>query len=384
MARRKPNYKVGEYQYHRIRETFGEKADGSPNRKEFIGKTYEEAKNKRDAYAKLYAGGVNADLAKTPLGEAMNMWLFQVKKRDSKLRAVSFERYESIYRNHILGKPIASKKVSAITKWSAKAHLDDMQDAGCTFSQIRSTVKVLRMFFSFAVEEGFTLKNPFHKVVIPGERPVKTSIERFTADEIEKIKMEMERCHYRNEFLILLGLGTGLRRGELLALRYADIQDWSIHVENSLSSATIIDSEGNRIWELKVGPTKTDGSIRVVPIPEGLREPFRKHRRRQIEECLALGLGEPEYLFTSEIGHLTDPRNLGRGFSRLLDRAGVGHKKFHALRHTYGSNLVAAGVPLPTVMKLMGHSSIQTTMIYVTILLDEKEQAVEVMNRFFN
>ena len=383
MARRKPNYTVGKYQYHRIRETFGTKPDGSPNRKEFIGKTYEEAKNKRDAYAKLHSAGIDADLMKQPLGAALKTWLFQVKKHDSKIRPVSFERYESIYRNHVANKSIAAKKVGAVTKWDAKAHLDAMAATGKSYSQIRSTVKLLKMFFTFAVEEGFTALNPFKKIAIPGERPVKTTIERFTPEEIEKIKEEMVRCNYRNEFLVLLGLGTGLRRGELLALRYADIQDWNIHVENSLSAATVVDDTGARTWRISIGPTKTNSSVRIVPIPAGLKEAYHKHRRHQLEECMRLGLGEPEYLFTSEIGGILDPRNLGRSFNRLLDRAGVEHKKFHALRHTYGSNLVAAGVPVPTVMTLMGHSSIETTMIYVTILTDEKEQAVAVMNRFF-
>jgi integrase len=381
MARKKANYKKGEYTYHRIRETFGKKPDGTPNRKEFTGKTYAEAKAKRDAYARLYEAGLHANLSKMPCGEAMRMWLFNVKRPDANLRPSSFERYEAIFRNHIAPFPIANIRVADAASMDISRHLIALFNAGGSYSQIKNAVKILRMFFKYAREEGYTAKDPLRKIIIPGEKPAKNPPEIFKKEELEKIKEEMARSNYRYTFLVLLALGTGLRQGELLALRYKDVEESTIQVTQALSVSTHIDGEGKRIRVVKVDKTKTDSSIRTVPIPASLMHAFRQHKKQQMEEYMRLGLGRPEYVFTTDTGNLLDPRNVLRSFTRLLDRAGVEHKKFHSLRHTFASTLVAAGVPLPVVKDLMGHSNIATTMIYVHMQLNDKRKAVAFMDQ---
>lgn len=173
-----------------------------------------------------------------------------------------------------------------------------------------------------------------------------------------------------------------------MALKYSDISNGIIHVTQSLAQPGDITEDridGSPIrrqhvlWE-----PKCYSSIRNVPIPSELMKEITSHRLRQRTELLAQGINEePEFLFTSIDGNFLDGRDFSRSFERLLKRAGVPHKKFHAFRHTYATRLLLAGTPLSVVQKLMGHSSIEMTAVYLHADIDDKTAAVEKLNALF-
>jgi integrase len=112
------------------------------------------------------------------------------------------------------------------------------------------------------------------------------------------------------------------------------------------------------------------------------------HKIRQNEERTAAGLGkyiDNDLVFPNEIGEPTDARNLTRSYKRVLDRAGIKYKKFHALRHTFATRLFERGVPLITVSKLLGHSDTSITAdIYTHVMPEEKIKAIEKLNDLFS
>lgn len=369
----KPNSIKNGIAYYRVQKTIaGKKVD-------FYGKNKSEVNRKIKEYEAAVDSGLDLDLSKQPLERAMRTWLFEVKRVDRKVRASSFARYEGVFRNHIAGTDFSRIAVKDMKALQLQTGLNAMDRAGINTTPV---VKVLKMFFRYAVEQGYTIKNPCIGLVIPGSggRSMTNEIEIFTNEEIARM---LATATGNLRLILQLALGTGLRRGELLALRWEDITPDEVTVHSSLATPTLIEADGSRRRESVVWDTKTKSSRRNVPIPSTLRAEIRRHQREQAEHYLRHGLGRPEYLFTTATGQLYDSSNFTSLYNRFLKRAGVTHKKFHALRHTYASKLVMAGVPLAVVKDLMGHSDIEMTMIYTHVDGAIKKQAVQVLDLLF-
>jgi integrase len=148
--------------------------------------------------------------------------------------------------------------------------------------------------------------------------------------------------------LVRLAAYAGLRRGELVALRWRDVDfaGRKITVRRSLSGDTEVKSTKSR-------------RAREVPLPDQAAAALcRVNRRGEFA-------GADDYVFTNRLGRRLDPSALRRRFERARDAVGLEPLQFHGLRHTYGSLLVAGGVDLPSVKAAMGHSRITTTERYL-------------------
>jgi integrase len=152
--------------------------------------------------------------------------------------------------------------------------------------------------------------------------------------------------------LVNLALATGMRRGELLALRWSDIHGTEIRVERSLERA------GARY---RFKPPKTRAGRRTIAIPSTTADVLRDHRRRQLEIRMQLGMGKHDVdalVFCRYDGHHLIPTSVSHAW-----RKAVGGKwKFHALRHTHASALIAAGLDLISISRRLGHSSPTVTL----------------------
>jgi integrase len=148
--------------------------------------------------------------------------------------------------------------------------------------------------------------------------------------------------------LIRVAAYVGLRRGELVALRWRDVDfaGRKIIVRRALSAHVEVRSTKSR-------------RAREVPLPTQAAAALERLSRR------GEFTGPDDYVFVSRLGRRLDPSALRRRFERARDAAGLEPLKFHALRHTYGSLLVAGGIDLPSVKAAMGHSRITTTERYL-------------------
>ena len=380
---RKTNCTVHGNQRFRVTAVVGHDPMGKAVRKNFYGKSEKEAVNKRDAYLRLLEEGIDFNLANQTVGKAMHTWLFEVKKADHDLKASSFVRYYGLYEKYIKGSSFGALIVSEVKSLSLQRYLNQLAKEEYTVSQIKNAYKLIKMFFTYAAEEGYTTKNPCTRsIVIPGEKVKKDEVETFTDEEIEKLKTALATDRLR--LLYLMALGTGLRKGELLALRYEDVAVGAVQVHSSLARVTEIEEDGTKTTGFKVWEPKSSHSRRRVPLPKSLEKEVSAHRARQIAERMAIGIGgEPEFIFTTETGNFIDPSNFTTGYTRLLKRAGIPHKKFHALRHTFATKLVQAGADISTIQKLMGHSSITITNIYFHGDHDVMDTAVQTLDRYF-
>lgn len=386
---RKTNYEKNGSEYFRVTASIGRDSDGKLIRKEFYGKSKKEAEDKRDEYLNGIKSGLNIDFKDTCLGELMHLWLFEVVRVSDKVKASSFERYETIYRLYIKDSDIYGLNLSALKSIQIQRYYNKLYKNGKKSTLIKNINKLLRTFFNYAIDEGYILKNPCSgkRIVIPGEKDIEDKeVEVFNDGEIRTLKKYLEK--HRLKALFLLALGTGLRQGELLALKWSDIDldNKELRVERSIRQLNIINADETKEYKTITQTPKSKSSIRTVPIPSSLIQVLKDHKTQQKLEKVKAGPSyeDNKYVFATELGKNIDARNLQRSYKRLLMRANIPYRKFHALRHTYATKLFEAGVPLKTVQMLLGHSDISVTAnIYTHVMPKEKTQAVERLNNLF-
>lgn len=165
---------------------------------------------------------------------------------------------------------------------------------------------------------------------------------------------------------ILLSLSTGMRIGEVCALRWKDMdfQSGTVSVHGSVTRDYTAESKAS----LVIGTTKTASSERIIPLSSSLSRYMKPLSRVFTEDAFVLS-GTPFPL---------DPRLLRVAFSKALKESGIRQIRFHGLRHTFATRCIDAGCDVKTVSALLGHSSVSTTMdLYVHPDLEQKRRAIE-------
>jgi integrase len=181
----------------------------------------------------------------------------------------------------------------------------------------------------------------------------------------------------RLEALFVIALTMGLRRGELLGLRWSDFDpaDHVLRIERAVQRTA---------GQLRFVEPKTPRSRRVLPVPQVAVAAFSAHRARQARERLAAGDSwhDDDLIFASSVGTPMEPRNVNRRFNELRAKAGLDWLRLHDLRHACATYLLANGVEARSVMEILGHSTIRLTMdIYGHVLPDRLRAAASAMDR---
>lgn len=362
-----------EYKYFRVTRVVGTKKNGLPEVKEFLGNGEKEANKKADEYmAKLELGLVN-NFDKLTLADCMSNWIYNVKKYDD-IKPSTFESYEGTFRNYVQNSDIANLKLFNIKSIKLQEHYNKLSKNGFSSSKIKKLNKLLYQYFQYAIKEGYINRNPADNINIPKleeeKKHKENKIEYYTEDEVKKIKEKVKG--YDIELIVLMAIGTGLREGELLALKYSDIDynNKQLKVNRTTKMVTAFDSDNNKHREQQFLEPKTKNSKRIVDIPSSLFELIPKSDKDDL-------------LFKDEKGNIWEPRKLYRHWNYFLKKNDLPKKKFHSLRHTYATLLLSKGVELITISKLLGHSSLQITEIYADVIPQLKNDSVDKLNSLF-
>jgi integrase len=387
----KTNYSKNGIDYYRVTASVGRDSAGKLIRKEFYGKSKKDAENKKDEYLDGLKNGLNINFKEATLGRLMKSWLFEVVK--VKVKPTSFEKYEGIYRNYLLNSEIYGAKISDLKSLQLQRFYNELFKNGKSSNSIKSLNKLLKSFLNYAVDEGYLLKNPCagKKIIIPGENEKNfdedTEVQIFTNDEIKKLREVMEGSNLKP--IVLMALGTGLRQGELLALKWSNIaKDYSeLRVEKTIKRVKIIEADDTSRHEIILQAPKTKKSQRTVPIPSKLIPILEEQKLKQNKEKAKAGNSyiDEKFIFATGNGKPVRAKNLFNSYKSLLIKAGIEHKKFHALRHTFATKLFEKDIPLKTVSELLGHSDISITAdIYTHVMPKQKVIATEKLNDLFD
>jgi integrase len=183
---------------------------------------------------------------------------------------------------------------------------------------------------------------------------------------------------------VAVAIGSGCRRGELLALRWCDLdlESGMLRIARSLERVTVVSPKRTR-YALRFKEPKTKQSRRTIALPSFALERLRRHRLDQAERFMAAGAGRPDgstLVFERE-GMPWNPNTFGATFAGMVDDAGLPRVRLHDLRHSFASLLLAGGADLKTVSTALGHSTISVTAdVYAHVSPAMLQRAAELLN----
>ncbi|MGD6831398.1 tyrosine-type recombinase/integrase [Sutcliffiella halmapala] len=335
----------------------------------FKGKT--EAR-KAEAEARVqWEKGSYIDPSKITFGEYITKWLQNKQDISPETRYTN----EGHLKNHILpimaGIPLQKVNVSHIEELIGK-----LNDKGLADGTVRKIYNLVYTCFKNASKKELISKNPFD-LLEKGDKPKtsKPKIDFWTAEEVKQFFNVLE---HRQKIMFVLAIHCGLRRGEILGLRWKDIDlaDGQLRVTQSLRPR-----QG-----LKKG-TKTDSGIRSITVSPFVLSELQKHRKTILEERLAC-----EEYFDNDLvvcrsnGLPVSLGNFDKFWKRIIKNTGMRYIRFHDLRHTCASLLLSTGkVHSKVIQELLGHSSISITMDnYSHLMPNMQAEAASALDELLN
>jgi len=317
---------------------------------------------------------------KISLGELLRQWLKDYASMNTTDRTQ--ESYTSIVERHLipaLGRvSLIELQAQHIQSYYAKKLSDGRADGKGGLSA-RSVVyhhRILSNALDYAVKMGLVVRN-VGKVVEP-PRVARVTMQTLSPEEVGRFLDVARDTDYYVYFATLLY--TGLRRGELLALRWRNLDLGN----GRLSVVETAYRLGN--GEYRIKEPKTPQSRRSVILPPSLVELFRVYRFDQelLRIQLGIGLNADDFVFIRPDGSPINPNAATLAFRRIISRAGLKGIRIHDLRHTHASLMLKAGIHPKVVSERLGHANIGITLdLYSHVLPGLQEAAAEKFDRIF-
>ena len=321
-----------------------------PKYRYIYGKTRQDVSKKLTKAMADRDGGITFDAGTLTVSEYLDRWMKDSVRGTVRLSTV--ERHEINVRVHI-NPALGQVKLKSLTPAHVRALHREKLDGGSSPATVRKIHSTLHKALAQAVADGLIPRNAAD---VKAPRPAPDEMRPLSESEARTfLEVASEE---RFEALYVLAITTGLRRGELLGLRWddADLEKGTLRVGRSLVR------EGGRYT---LGDTKTKRGRRQVNLTPRTVNTLRAHRKRQLEERVRLaGLYEDQGLiFATSAGTPIQPENLvKRSFKPLLKKAGLPEIRFHDLRHTCATLLLGRGVHPKMVQELLGHATIAMTL----------------------
>ncbi len=339
---------------------------GTRRRTSVFGRTRLEVVAKlRQAQAQAAAGLPMSD-GRATVGVYLTSWLETIRPR---LRPATVARYRGLCERQLLP-TLGHAKLAKLSPADVASALAAIQQAGLSPRTAAHARAVLRTALSDAEKWGLLSRN-VAKLTDPPRVP-RPSPRTLPVEDVHKVLAAVAGTPIDN--LVTLGLWTGMRQGELLGLRWSDVDIERRHL--TVGSALQRLAGVSRLVE-----PKSERSRRTLRLSAAAVDALQAERRRQLEAKLAAGpRWRPvieDLAFTTSVGAPMLGTTVTRQFQTALQRAGLERLRFHHLRHLHGSLMLASGVDLATVSHLLGHSSVQiTASTYAGIMPALRDDAV--------
>ena len=310
----------------------------------------------------------------------MTDWLETTKK--PQLKPSSYDRIEISCRQQIFCH-IGATRLDRISPAQIQALLNELSEQR-SFSTVKKAYNNLNSCLELAVQRGDLQRNPLRTVVLPKNNK-STDICSYTKDQIRKIAAEATSCYkngnykYRYGWAIVLLLNTGIRVGELLYLKWKDVdlEHRYIYVHGDIAVVKTRSEEASSYTVIEQDTPKTKKSNRYIQLNDRAYEALIK---------LKALIGDSVRVISTKNATIPTPRKIHDTMRHILDRCGIEGAKdiVHALRHTFATELIRQGVDIKVVSELLGHSDVSTTIgIYYHTIDAQKHAAMEKLANFY-
>lgn len=296
--------------------------------------------------------------------------LFSLLLRDraGEVKESTLARYNFLINRHILP-TLGDMTVSKLTADRLQVFLDDKKRNGClrggglSAKSVRDICVLIKSALRLASETFASIQEPPH-VKLPSYR--QRRIQVFSEGDVQRIAACAISSPTPGSLGILLGLNTGLRLGELCALRWSDVDFFSgtIRVERTVQRVNYGGST-----RLLLQSPKSESSMRSVPVPADMLALLKKMASGSVPEA---------YILTGCANKPMEPRTCQRRFHALLKSCGLKDRNFHTIRHTYATRCIDRGVDIKSLSEMLGHADIQTTLrLYVHSSMEHKQSVIQ-------
>jgi integrase len=336
------------------------------------------------ATAKIEAARITAGIAngeyvegsKETVAEFVTRWLRDWTKGNTSNK--TYSRYEELLRLHIVPH-VGSKRIQKLrathlqTLYATLQREPALEGAGLAARTVLHVHRVVHRMLRHAAQWGVVHQNAASLVDAPSVP--ETEIDILTPDQLQTILRTLAGIR---RTIAALALGTGMRRGEMLALRWQDIdlQAAVLRVERSLEQTTE--------FGLVFKAPKTKHGRRTITLPASTVAELREHWIRQQEAWLAAGLGRMNdaLVFGEPDGSPRSPNALTKEWSKAMDAIGI-DATLHSMRHTHASILIASGLDVLTISRRLGHGSPAITLKVYGHLFKTDDRAAQIMEASF-
>ena len=348
MARR------GENIYHRRdgrwegRYIVGRKPDGKPRFKSVYGKNYSEVKQRLTVLKAEHIQIGNKNLVlineEFTMSDWMDFWLNVIEK--PYIKETTYQLYKRNINKHL--RPILGCiALNKLHKEEIQQTVDFLKEK-LSSNTLHGVCRQLKSLLNHAVKNHLLVRSPYEDIRLPKFR--KRSPRVLTVEEQRKLEKEVKNG---KNLEYLFCLYTGVRLGELCALRYCDI-DITRGVLCISHSVKRIYFEAESTTQLVIGCPKTESSVREIPLPNFLIQLLQE----RMKQSCALG---SDFIFQNTMGCAAEPRTVQSKFARLTKKLGIRDAHMHTLRHTFAMRCLERGMGYKALSEILGHSSSKVT-----------------------
>lgn len=346
---------------------------GKRRRKAVYGKTRREVQHQLVKLRRDLQQGIPSADERQTVAQFLTRWLEDAARHT--IRPSTYDGYANLVRRHIAPE-IGRMPLAKLTPQRLSALYGVLLDKGLAPRTVQYAHAVLRRALAQAVRWNLLPRNVADAVDAP--LPKRKEIAALTADQSRQL-LDSARAD-RLYALYVLALTTGMRSGELLGLKWQDV-DWhkaTLHVRRTL---------GRTSAGVTFGEAKTAKGRRAIALPGLAVAALREHRAAQLEERLKAGSlwEDNDLVFPNHVGRPMERQNVAkRSFKPLLQRAGLPKVRFHDLRHSAATLLLALGEHPKVVQERLGHATIGVTMdVYSHVMPDMQRQAAAKLDALF-
>ena len=309
------------------------------------------------------------DQAADMLVDAWFDYWIGIKKQT--VRPNTVRNYSERYERNIKG-VIGNKLLTDVKPIHCQKIFSDMADEGYKTTTIYQTRIVLYNMFEFARENDVLIANPCKKSLKSDMGKPSDKKEALTIDVQKKFLEAVVGYSYENQYRFVLQ--TGLRTGELIGLKWGDIdfENRTMKIERTMEYRY-------KVGEWRVGPPKSKSGYRTIPLTdEAIR--ILENQRSKNKSLKLVPMEWKDIVFLCRKGTPVKNSTYDTGLFKYCDRVGIPRFSMHVLRHTFATRCIEGGMKPKTLQKILGHSNIGITMnLYVHITEDEKHREIDLV-----
>ncbi len=313
--------------------------------------------------------GLTYDNTQVSVEMFMEDWLISI---EPSLRYNTFKQYSQVTRQHIL--PVLGNfQLRDLKPEHIQQLYNQMVKNEYGLRTVQVVHSVIHRALVHAVKLGSIPRNPDDATTPP--KPKTVEMQFLDENQVQQLLITAKARNDRLFALYHLAIATGMRQGELLGLKWSDLE-WEQGLLQVQRQLTIKKGGG-----FEFTAPKTKSGIRRIDLGENTLRILREHRQQQLVQMQMAGetWQENDLIFPSEIGTTSDRDNIRKDFKRLLKEAGLPAIRFHDLRHTGASLLLNNGIPVIIVSRRLGHARPSITLDVYGHLMPGKQKEVAML-----